>query len=167
VTKIDHKQQFDSKSTDSIVVFGWSSPGSVWLYPGVDDGVNLHCLGGVANARRFEPEAGFIVARLPARTGKAKWAIGTISSASRQVQGPLANQEVWVFNAEPGKVSYLGALRVHHWSDDGPSIIPDDRFNQGEADDFVKQTLPNIQIHVTPGKLFAIYMSRDQPTGCH
>ena len=155
----DHNLRFDSKSQDDLVVLGWSSPGSVWFYPGFDDGMNWHCTRGTANARRLQPEGGFIVARLPARTGKATYAIGMVSSSGNvQVQGPLPNGPVWVFNAEPGKVSYLGALRVDHLSDRGPVILADERFKQSEADDFVTQTFPNIPIHVTTGQLDSAYM---------
>jgi len=155
----DHGLRFDGNSPDAMIVLGWSSPGSVWFYPGFDDGINWHCIAGTANARRFQPEGGFIVARLPARTGKVTYGIGVVSSAGNvQVQGPLANAPVWVFNAEPGKVSYLGGFRVDHLTDNGPVILADERFKQSEADDFVTQTFPNVPIHVTAGWMNSAYM---------
>lgn len=167
VTKTDHNLRFDSKSTDAMVVFGFSSKRSVWLAPGVDDGVSWHCIR-PSKITRIEPDGGFIVARLPARIGKETYAIvATSSDHNVEVQGPVANESVWVFTAEPGKVSYLGGLRLGPWSDRGPSILADETYKQSEADDFLTQTFPNVPIHVTTGRMDAAYMGTDASNGCY
>ena len=164
LTVTDHNLRFDGKSTDAMVIFGFASPRSVWLAPGIDDGVNWHCgRGGVV---RLKAEGGFIVARLPARVGKTKYAIVATSLEMEGGQGPSANGPIWMFDAEPGKVAYLGGFRLGPWSDDGPSIVPDERFKQSEADDFLTSAFPNVPIHVTTGQMNAGYVSAGDSNGC-
>jgi hypothetical protein len=166
VTKVDRNARFDSASPDAMVVFGFSARLNVWLFPGIDDGVSWRCASGRANARRIRPDDGFIVARLPAKTGKEKYGIGALGSdMNLEVRGPRANQGVWVFNAEPGKVTYLGAYRVA-WSDGYPEIVEDRSVKQSDADDYLTRTFPNVPVHVAPGRMESAYMSFDRSNGC-
>jgi hypothetical protein len=160
---VDHNVRFDRTSPDAIVVFGFSAKLNVWLFEGVDDGVNWHCVRGAVNARRFRPEDGFVVASLRARTGKEKYAIGALGTDMNiEVHAVRENSGVWVFNAAPGKVTYVGALRVA-WSGGRPSILDDASVTASHADDFVTRTFPNITDHVVTGRMEEIYMDND---GC-
>jgi len=163
LTTIDHNLRFDSKSTDAIVVFGFSSVRSVWIRPGVDDVAHWYC-DHRSTITRVKPEAGFIVARLPAKTGKEMYAIVATSldqDHGSRAEGPLPHEAIWVFSAEPGKVSYLGGLRLGPWSDHAPSILRDERFKQSEADDFFTQAFPNVPIHVTTGRMDPVFLVAD------
>jgi hypothetical protein len=162
---VDHNTQFNATSPDAVVVFGFSARLNVWIYKGVDDGVNLHCNQAPADVRRARPEEGFIVMRLPARTGKEKYAIGAVGTDMNIESYPVhANSHVWVFNAEPGKVTYLGALRVA-WSDGEPSILADGSVKASDADDFVTRTFSNIPSHVVSGRMESIYMDMEGCSG--
>ena len=160
VTAIDHTLRFDSTSTDAIVVFGFSSVRTVWIRPGAGDGAHWYC-SLKSTITRLKPEAGFIVARLPAKTTYAIVATSLDLDPGERAEGPLQNEAVWVFSAEPGKVTYLGGLRLGPWSDHAPSILRDERFKQSEADDFLTSAFPNVPIHVTEGRMDPVYLVAD------
>src|SRR5262245_45492360 len=161
LTALDHNSRFGSTSADAIVVFGFSSRWSAWIYPGTDDGVSWHCRGGLVNVRRVQPEEGFVVVRLPASTGKHKYGIGQFgASMNVEVQRVPVDTGVWIFDAVPGQVTYLGAFRVVG-SDGGPRIVEDASRTVSDADDFMTRTFPNIRDHVATGRMESAYMAND------
>jgi hypothetical protein len=158
LTRVDRNIRFDRTSADAIVVFGFHGKFDVWLSAGIDDGVNWACGTGRPRIWRIRPENGFIVARLPPRTGKNKYAIRQIGDPMIAVYGPTANAPVWVFNAEPGKVTYVGAVRVV-WSGHLPAVVEDSEVTAEEADEFVTRSFPNIPDHAVSRPMTWIYMS--------
>jgi len=161
-TTTDHGTRFDGKSPDAMVVLGFSARLPVWIAPGVDDGMNWHPCGGETYAYRIRPEEGFVVARLPAMRGKQKYGITAIGNLL-DAYGPSG--AVSVFNAEPGKVTYLGALRVV-WSGSGGVVMEDPAIKESDADDFVTRTFPNIPVHVVPGRMEVAYKGAQKSDGC-
>ena len=170
--KIDSNTRFDSTSRDAIVVFGFHGQFNVQIIDGVDDGVNWVCSAGPGLIYRVRADNGFVAVRLPARTGKNKYAIGRLDAV-----GGLANtgpqtrwftasfnsqpaKPIWVFNAEPGKVNYVGTLGVT-WAGDTPQMEEDSAVTPQQADDFVTQTFPNIRDHVVTRPMQWIYTGLD------
>ena len=170
--KIDPNARFDSTSRDAIVVFGFYGQFNIQIIDGVDDGVNWLCGAGPGLIWRVRADNGFVAVRLPARTGKNKYAIGRIDAVGGLAHaGPQTRwltwdfnshpaRPIWVFNAEPGKVNYVGTLRVT-WAGDAPQIDEDTEVTPQQADDFVTQTFPNIRDHVVTRPMQWIYTGLD------
>lgn len=166
LTTVDRNLRFDTRSRDAIVVFGFSAKLNVWLSPGVDDGVNWRCDRGKINVTRLRPDDGFVVARLPPRLGRETYGISALGTdMNLEVHPRRANEAVWAFNAEPGKVTYPGALGVA-WEDGRPSIVIDSSVKQSDADDYITRTFPNVPVHVAPGRFQAMYLAFDLSCGC-
>jgi len=110
----------------AVVVFAAPPRAKLWLYQGVDDGAGWTCEGAAGETVQVASEGGFVVAKLPARTGKEKYAIGEIAMADgsdRRLQ-PGANTKVPTFNAVPGKVTLVGGVKVLDVGE-GLSLLPD------------------------------------------
>ena len=94
----------------AVVIFAAPPRSTLWLYQGVDDGAGWTCDGAAGQPLQVTSEAGFVMAKLPARTGKETYAIGAIETAGASDRhlrsGP--NAKVPVFNAVPGKVTLVG-----------------------------------------------------------
>jgi len=75
-----------------------------------------------------------IVAKLPARTGNEKYAIGEIAIAdgSERRLRPGANAKVPTFNAVPGKVTLVGGVKVLDVGE-GLSLLPDPSVTRARA----------------------------------
>ena len=75
-----------------------------------------------------------MVAKLPARTGKEKYAIGEIAIAdgSDRRLRPGANAKVPTFNAVPGKVTLVGGVKVLDVGE-GLSLLPDPSVTRARA----------------------------------
>jgi hypothetical protein len=161
LTRVDRTVRFDRTSADAIVVFGFREKADVWLAGGIDDGVNWACGTGEGGSGQqiwhLRSENGFVVARLPPRTGKYKYAIRWIGDGVISRYRTLANGPVWVFNAEPGKVSYVGAVRIV-WTEGTPAIVEDNAVTEKDADEFVTRTFPNVPEHVVSRPMSWIYM---------
>ena len=163
LSTVDRNIRFGASSPDALVVFGFPAGANAWLRPGVDDGVNWHCQPGLTGVQRVRTENGFIVAKLSPRTGKQKYAIAGVASDSTFGQyRPGPNSGILVFNAEPGKVTYLGTLRGVR-SGGVPALVQDPSVPLSVADDFVTRTFPNIRDHVVPGRMDWVYTGTD---GC-
>jgi hypothetical protein len=116
----------------AVVVFAAPAHAKVWLYEGVDDGVGWTCEG--AQTVEVSSEGGFVVAKLPARTGNEKYAIGEIAIAdgSERRLRPGANAKVPTFNAVPGKVTLVGGVKVLDVGE-GLSLLPDPSVTRARA----------------------------------
>jgi hypothetical protein len=123
----------DRSRPSAVVVFAAPPRSTVWLYQGVDDGAGWMCEG-AGEALQVASEGGFVVAKLPARTGKEKYAIGEIAiadGADRRLR-PGANAKVPTFNAVPGKVTLVGGIKVLNVGE-GLSLLPDPSVNRARA----------------------------------
>jgi len=116
----------DGARPPAVVVIAAPPRSTLWLYRGVDDGTGWVCEGGAGETVQVSSEGGFAVARLPARTGREKYAIGEVAIAdgSDRRLRPGANAKVPVFNAVPGKVTLVGGVKVLDVGE-GLSLLPD------------------------------------------
>jgi hypothetical protein len=128
-----HSATRDRARPEAIVVFAAPPRAKVWLYQGVDDGTGWTCEG-AGDTVQVASERGFVVAKLPARTGKEKYAIGEIAIAdgSDRRLRPGANAKVPVFNAVPGKVTVVGGVKVLDVGE-GLSLLPDPSATRARA----------------------------------
>jgi hypothetical protein len=124
----------DRARGEAVVVFAAPPRSKVWLYQGVDDGQGWTCEGAAGQSVQVASEGGFVVAKLPARTGKEKYAIGEIEIAdgSDRRLRPGANAKVPVFNAVPGKVTLVGGVKVLDVGE-GLSLLPDPSVTRARA----------------------------------
>jgi hypothetical protein len=123
----------DKPRPAAVVVFAAPPRSTVWLYQGVDDGTGWTCEG-AGESVHVASEGGFVVAKLPARTGKEKYAIGEIAIANggeRRLR-PGANAKVPTFNAVPGKVTLVGGVKVLDVGE-GLSLLPDPSVTRARA----------------------------------
>ena len=83
-------------------------------------------------------DAGFVMAKLPARTGRETYAIGDITMAdgSERHLRAGANAKVPVFNAVPGKVTLVGGVKVLDVGE-GVSLLPDPSVSRVRAARFL------------------------------
>ena len=124
----------DSGRPMAVVVFAAPPRAKLWLYQGVADGAGWTCEGGAGGNVQVASEGGFVVAKLPARTGKEKYAIGEIAMADgsdRRLQ-PGASAKVPTFNAVPGKVTLVGGVKVLDVGE-GLSLLPDPSATRARA----------------------------------
>jgi hypothetical protein len=123
----------DKARATAVVVFKAPPRSTVWLYQGVDDGAGWTCEGG-GQIQQVASESGIVVARLPARTGREKYAIGEIAIAdgSDRRLRPGANTKVPAFNAVPGKVTVVGGVKVLEVGE-GLSLLPDPSATRARA----------------------------------
>jgi hypothetical protein len=123
----------DRSRPSAVVVFAAPPRSTVWLYQGVDEGAGWMCEG-AGEAVQVASEGGFVVARLPARTGKEKYAIGEIAIAdgSDRRLRPGASAKVPTFNAVPGKVTLVGGVKVLDVGE-GLSLLPDPSVTRARA----------------------------------
>lgn len=116
----------DRSRATAVVVFAAPPRSTVWLYQGVDDGTGWTCDAGAGEITQVASEGGYVVARLPPRIGKEKYAIGEVALAdgSDRRLRPGANAKVPTFNAIPGKVTVVGGVKVLEVGE-GLSLLPD------------------------------------------
>jgi hypothetical protein len=128
-----HSDTRDRARPEAIVVFAAPPRAKVWLYQGVDDGTGWTCEG-AGETVQVASERGVVVAKLPARTGKEKYAIGEIvvAGGSERRLRPGANAKVPVFNAVPGKVTVVGGVKVLDVGE-GLSLLPDPSATRARA----------------------------------
>jgi hypothetical protein len=122
------------RAGQAVVVFAAPPRSTLWLYKGVDDGVGWTCEGGPGETVQVSSQGGFVVATLPPRTGREKYAIGEIQIADgsdrRLRSGETA--KVPVFNAVPGKVTLVGGVKVLDVGE-GLSLLPDPSVTRARA----------------------------------
>ncbi len=122
----------------AVVLFAAPPRSTLWLYQGVDDGAGWTCDGGAGQPVQVTSEAGFVMAKLPARTGKETYAIGAIELADGSERhlrsGP--NAKVPVFNAVPGKVTLVGGVKILDVGE-GVSLLPDPSVSRARAARFL------------------------------
>ena len=136
----------------AVVVFAAPAHAKVLLYEGVDDGVGWTCEG--AQTVEVSSEGGFVVAKLPARTGNEKYAIGEIAIAdgSERRLRPGANAKVPTFNAVPGKVTLVGGVKVLDVGE-GLSLLPDPSVTRARAVRVLARRDRRISSSVAKGKV--------------
>jgi hypothetical protein len=150
----------------AVVVFAAPPRSTVWLYQGVDDGAGWTCEGpveAVQVASHVASKDGFVVARLPPRTGREKYAIAEIAMADgsdRRLRSG-ANAKVPAFNAIPGKVTLVGGVKVLDVGE-GLSLLPDPSATRARAARFLarKNRRKDLQTaaSVTKGKMSWVAM---------
>jgi hypothetical protein len=122
----------------AVVLFAAPPRSTLWLYQGVDDGAGWTCDGAAGQPVQVSSEAGFVMAKLPARTGRETYAIGDITMADGSERhlrsGP--NAKVPVFNAVPGKVTLVGGVKVLAVGE-GVSLLPDPSVTRARAARFL------------------------------
>jgi hypothetical protein len=144
----------DRGRSSAVVVFA-APPGSkVWLYQGVDDGTGWTCEGEAGGTVQVASKAGFVVANLPARTGREKYAIGEIALAdgSDRRLRPGATAKVPVFNAVPGKVTVVGGVKVLEVGE-GLSLLPDPSATRARAAAYLARKDRRTPAPVAKGKV--------------
>jgi len=124
----------DKARATAVVVFAAPPRSTVWLYRGVDDGTGWTCEGGAGEFPQVASESGFVVAKLPPRVGREKYAIAEIALAdgSDRRLRPGANAKVPSFNAIPGKVTVVGGVKVLEVGY-GLSLLPDPSVTRARA----------------------------------
>jgi len=144
----------DKLRSEAVVVFAAPPRSKVWLYQGVDDGLGWTCEGAAGQTVQVASDAGFVVARLPARTGKEKYAIGEIAIAdgSDRRLRPGASAKVPVFNAVPGKVTVVGGVKVLEVGQ-GLSLLPDPSATRERAARVLARKDPRMSASVAKGKV--------------
>lgn len=123
---------------EAVVIFAAPPRSTLWLYQGVDDGAGWTCDGAAGQPLQVTSEAGFVMAKLPARTGRETYAIGAIEMANGSDHhlrsGP--NAKVPVFNAIPGKVTLVGGVKLLDVGE-GVSLLPDPSVTRARATRFL------------------------------
>jgi len=143
----------DKARPAAVVVFAAPPRSTVWLYQGVDDGTGWTCEG-AGESVHVSSEGGFVVAKLPARTGKEKYAIGEIAIANggdRRLR-PGANAKVPTFNAVPGKVTLVGGVKVLDVGE-GLSLLPDPSVSRARAAQVLARKDRRVSASVAKGKV--------------
>lgn len=138
----------------AVVVFAAPPRSTIWLYQGVDDGAGWTCEGGEGHTVQVSSQNGYVVATLPARTGKEKYAIGEIAIAdgSDRRLRPGASAKVPVFNAIPGKVTLVGGVKVLEVGE-GLSLLPDPSVTRARAARALARKDKRIATSVAKGKV--------------
>ena len=149
----------DGARLEAVVVFAAPPRSTVWLYQGVDDGVGWTCDGAAGQAVQVSSEAGFVLAKLPPRTGREKYAIGEIAMANgpeRHLR-PGATAKVPVFNAVPGKVTLVGGVKVLDVGE-GLSLLPDPSATRARAARFLAHKHRRMSGSVVSGQMSWVAM---------
>jgi hypothetical protein len=94
------------------------------------------------------------VAKLPARTGREKYAIAEVAIADGSDRRLRlgANAKVPVFNAVPGKVTMVGGVKVLAVGD-GLSLLPDPSATRARAARFLAGKDRRMSASVAKGKV--------------
>jgi hypothetical protein len=158
----------DKTRGSAVVVFAAPPRSTVWLVQGVDDGDGWICQGEAGQSVQVASEGGFVVAKLPARTGREKYAIGEIAlaGASDRRLRPGANAKVPVFNAVPGKVTLVGGVKVLDVGE-GLSLLPDPSVSRARAARYLARKDRRMSASLAKGKAGSGKMSWvAMPTSC-
>jgi hypothetical protein len=144
----------DRGRATATVVFAAPPRSKVWLYQGVDDGMGWTCEGEAGQTVQVASETGVVVATLPSRTGREKYAIGEIALAdgSDRRLRPGANAKVPVFNAVPGKVTVVGGVKVLEVGE-GLSLLPDPSATRARAARVLSRKDRRMSASVAKGKV--------------
>jgi hypothetical protein len=136
---------------DAIVVLGVSPRSRLSLMAGeVKDG-QWHCTG-LYNVANVWSADGFMVVKLPPRTGNKSYAVATIFPAGLGVEGFTAGKgtAVPVFRATRGAVTFVGAIKIHsrgrnYW------IQTDASVTRSSAEAFLATRYPALAANVAEG----------------
>jgi hypothetical protein len=149
----------DRSRRDAVVVFAAPPRSKVWLTQGVDDGAGWTCEGEAGQSVLVASDRGFVVARLPARTGKEKYAIGDIEisgGTDRRLRAG-AGAKVPAFNAPPGKVTVVGGVKVLDVGE-GLSLLPDPTATRGRATRYLARKDRRMSRSIANGKMSWVAM---------
>jgi hypothetical protein len=86
-TNLEKSAAFNKASREAVVIVAAPEHSTLWLYEGVDDGVNRTCGAFFKPAARLFPEGGFAVAKLPPRTGDQMYAIAEMAPGPEASRG--------------------------------------------------------------------------------
>ncbi|HEY5448342.1 MAG TPA: hypothetical protein VIQ54_06305 [Polyangia bacterium] len=159
-TPVDSQTRFEQTDTDAIVVLGAAQIYGMTFLSGIDDGVDWRPTHGPTVTARTDN--GFVVARLKARRGKHRYAIGRVSlqpEATDCYAFPSSSQ-LLIFNAPPGQVTYLGAYTVAYTSEGGvnrASLRADPAVTQTQANAYLVRRFPLIKPALVTGPTEWVY----------
>jgi hypothetical protein len=161
-TNLDKNAGFNRKSDEAVVILAAPERSTLWLYAGIDDGVNRTCGGFFKPAARLSPEGGFVVAKLPARTGDQIYAIAEMAPGPEANHGlrPTTNVKVPVFSAEAGQITFVGGvslLGVGRSLD----LVPNPSVTTERAARYLAKSYPRVSGPVVKGKMDWVYLTSD------
>ena len=144
----------DKARPAAVVVFAAPPRAKVWLTQGVADDAGWTCEGAAGETVQVSSESGIVVAKLPARTGREKYAIAEVAIADGSDRRLRlgANAKVPVFNAVPGKVTMVGGVKVLAVGD-GLSLLPDPSATRARAARFLAGKDRRMSASVAKGKV--------------
>jgi hypothetical protein len=161
---VDRNVSFDRTSREALVVFALSPNMVVTLLEGTDDGVSWRCNRWGPEARvRVRAQDGFVVAWLRPKTGKQRYAIESFSTDASGLTAWKTFEQILVFDAVPGQVTYVGALNVEFSGGGirGINFDPDITYLHAEA--FMAGKFANVRAPMAKGRMDWLYMSLDDP----
>ena len=155
--------QFDGSSpdADAIVVIGVSRIYAVTVVSGTDDGVSWHRQRRPTGARAMADD-GFVAIKLKPRQGQERYAIASVAldpDATDRYPFPDSST-ILVFDAPPGKVTYLGGIDAQIASEGMHSfaILRDNpAITRQQAAAFMARRYPRIGNQLVTGKLDWLY----------
>ena len=153
---VDRSIHFDGNSGDALVVFALTPNMVVTLVAGTDDGVSWHG-GARVLPVRVRPQDGFVVARLRPRTGKNRYAIAKLSTDASELTAWDTPAQMLAFDAPPGQVTYLGALRVEFAGGELPKLVDDPAVTYLQAEAFMAANFANVGAPVVRSRMDWVY----------
>ncbi len=154
---VDRNVRFDRGSGDALVVFALTPNMVVTLSPGRDDGVSWHC-GGREWPVRVRPQDGFVVAWLRPKGEKKSYAITKFATDASELTAWRTATQVLTFEAVPGQVTYLGALRVEFEGGRLSGIATDPDITDLQAEAFMAGKFPNVSAPLAKGRTDWAYL---------
>ena len=136
------------KSTDAVIVLAVSPDSRLSLFDGEAAAGSWSCKS-LMNVANVWSKDGFIVLKLPPRTASKNYAVGQILPGGIGGDAFVVREgtAVPVFHAEPGKVSFVGGIRLAT-TGSGSSrrygIVPDDSVTREAAQAFVSKVYPKL-----------------------
>jgi len=140
--------QFNQLSSDeppsdneAVIVLGVSPPSDLAVETGELRNGRWHCTS-LLHVANVSSEDGFVVLKLHARTGTENYAIGQISGGGTSY-GVGNGTDVPVFHAQPGTVTYIGAIRLFQL-EKSYRIAKDASVNRSAAVDLLSRKYPRL-----------------------
>jgi hypothetical protein len=157
---VDRNVRFDRTTGDALVVFALRPNMVLTLVEGTDDGVSWHCAHSSELPVRVRPQDGFVVAWLPPRTGKQRYAIASLSTDASGLTRWWTKGQVLAFDAVPGQVTYLGALSVEFEGGELSGIVGDPDITDLQAEAFMASKFANVSAPLVKRRMDWLYLDR-------